>query len=797
MVDTLRIMGKVARESARTWTMREWASRLATRAPPRDYLAQLRELYKGILKRWRYVQEPGEWIFGRPRSLLGFALGANYNLNAKTCPSPERCDVEATTWKEKGWGDCDDVAALAAAGALAIGMPEVLFRVATWGGGAHVNAVARTPRGKWVSIDPVGHPDHGFGWALDPQGGSVLWFDLDANPVTGPAPAAPANSGGGASMNGEATYMGGLDGIPRRALQRRHVVLTRRGDTRGPRLLTMPGFHHRLFRRGIVYDRTPAVDQFGDAYQYMSGSDVWAPMRGYSPLGRRRRRKRSRFRKRWARRFKKIKKGPIGKAFRAYRKVKGRIKAWILERPLVQNAVGAILQIWGVPLNVTKNVLSHHAKKIRRGGALHILKLALKGKWKLLGRTLLGDAAQFLPKRLRKRLAKRFPKLKTMLLQGFDGQYEEGDADHEWVMEQGGRSYPVAPVSMMMGADNMYEMGQLEVQSTPTPGAYYKIAKGDNLPNIAQRAFGVTGGARLKASQMISNSKYNKRFHRPTKSKFAKKYYGETIVSMYPEWTDDLYAQANPAGARPPKGSYYATIWIPPAANVEPPPLCPPGSEYSEADGRCVVFSPTPVPTPPIDEEEETLPPVVIPDEDEEEDFGPPIVLDPEDDEGAVQPPMPDEDEADPYDPEPPGGCDSMPPKRDAEGNIVGYYATDPNSGDCVFVRPCPHGFRHPNLQELAQGMKPDSCIPGDDYAPTPEEEEEGIVPGPHPQDCPDGMIWSDIEGGCKWIAPGPAPTPEEEEEGGYTPSPFPQPGPTEKKKSILPLLLAAFVIGG
>jgi hypothetical protein len=37
-------MGKAAREAADTFTMQEWAARLAARAGPRDYVGQLGEL---------------------------------------------------------------------------------------------------------------------------------------------------------------------------------------------------------------------------------------------------------------------------------------------------------------------------------------------------------------------------------------------------------------------------------------------------------------------------------------------------------------------------------------------------------------------------------------------------------------------------------------------------------------------------------------------------------------------------------------------------------------------------------
>ena len=138
-------MGQAARaavEGPGGWTMRKWAGDLASSAAPKDYMGQLRALYDGILQRWRYVQEPGEWVSG-PRAVVDNVLGARRN-RGPTCPSAERCDVSATPWKLKGWGDCDDVATLSAAGVMALGMTP-FFRVATGQTGAHVSVTARTP----------------------------------------------------------------------------------------------------------------------------------------------------------------------------------------------------------------------------------------------------------------------------------------------------------------------------------------------------------------------------------------------------------------------------------------------------------------------------------------------------------------------------------------------------------------------------------------------------------------------------------------------------------------------------
>ena len=99
-------MGRVANEASNTWTFREWAARLATKAKPRDYRGQLHALYDGILDRWRYVQEPDEWIHGTPQSLIRHVLGTKYNAPQA---DPLRVSLAEVPTTEKGWGDCDDV----------------------------------------------------------------------------------------------------------------------------------------------------------------------------------------------------------------------------------------------------------------------------------------------------------------------------------------------------------------------------------------------------------------------------------------------------------------------------------------------------------------------------------------------------------------------------------------------------------------------------------------------------------------------------------------------------------------
>ncbi len=169
---TLDTMRATALEASRTWAIRELAARIATRAGPRDYVGQLRMIYQFIIHRWRYVMEPEEFIHGTARSMLAHVAGTKYNAPGE---DPATVDLSAMPLKEHGWGDCDDVATLTASLVAAIGL-RAYFRVGSGEAGAHVSVVARLPKGKGVSVDPVGHPKHPFGWVM--KAPRVKYYDV-------------------------------------------------------------------------------------------------------------------------------------------------------------------------------------------------------------------------------------------------------------------------------------------------------------------------------------------------------------------------------------------------------------------------------------------------------------------------------------------------------------------------------------------------------------------------------------------------------------------------------------------
>ena len=511
---TLRAMGQAAREASRTWTIREWAAKAAARAQPRDYVGQLRELYDAVLKQWRYVQEPGEWVTGDGEALIKYTLGAKYN-----CRDWRKCVVKGDKWSP-GWGDCDDVSALVAAGAMAIGMHPA-FRVVFPPGsaGGHVSTVVQTPKGDVVSVDPVGHPTHKFGWAYSPPGGHVQIFDLEGRPkgaatmsnLASPAVAAVGNLGAAYTQPSQsigATYMAGPDHPRMRraaAVDRHgHVVLLRPGAIPGGRCLAMPEANARAFRAGSTICGAPAWDQYGEAYEYVRGMDAWVPL-GYieqgvdcpastnlagvlvevGPLGNcwghqnlegireRRRRRRDRIRRRRRARKQRVqarrrrRRRRVRRVMRRVRRKLSKLakpivrlarKAYgaLLGSRLVQAAAASALQAFGIPRQVTTVMLRIASDAVKQGKGSKFLKLLAQRKYKAASRL----AFQFMKSQGGK-LARQAEQMLSRgggFLSGPElafatpAQRAIGDVTSDYIAEYGnGYVYRAAPVVTMSG----------------------------------------------------------------------------------------------------------------------------------------------------------------------------------------------------------------------------------------------------------------------------------------------------------------------------------------------------------
>lgn len=165
---TVKIMGEAARNGSHYLPIIKHAQRLASRAAPKDFLGQARQIYDDLVKRWRYVFDPTnlELVHVSGPALYGEVLGMN------------RRDP-----REHGAGDCDDIAGLSLAMLSAIGLPVVIKTISppreTGALFSHTYGKVKIPKMGWLSFDPVGHPDHGFGWE-PPHGREATW-DLNGN----------------------------------------------------------------------------------------------------------------------------------------------------------------------------------------------------------------------------------------------------------------------------------------------------------------------------------------------------------------------------------------------------------------------------------------------------------------------------------------------------------------------------------------------------------------------------------------------------------------------------------------
>lgn len=622
---TLRIMAKTANDASRVWAIREFAARLAAKAEPRDYVGQLEQIYRGVLDRWRYVMEPDEFVHGTASSLIGHVLGTRYNAPGK---DPTRVDIDKTSNQHKGWGDCDDIATLIASLALAIGSPRVWFRVAMSSRGAHVSTVVQTPKGKIVSVDPVGHPEHQFGWQLPAP--KVRLFDVAKLLNSGPPPMSGIESRAPTMAHAQTYFIAPgnrLVGGTRRS----HYAAVAKNDIDGPRSLTMPMRQWRMFKRGVAMNGTDAVDENGKVYRYCAARDLWIDTRlqkcpslqkhaslggvfdstdyAPAPFGGRRERRARRAARRSARQERRAarRSGPrqvarrkrrtkrrarvrkffqrIGKGFR-------KVMAKILKAKWVQNIVAGILQVFGIPKRLSIGVIAAGASIIQQGGLSGFIKLLRKDR-KLAMRMVAQagkaglKAAGLDVDKLRARRRARMSGLAYAgpAFSGMAALYDHDDAPNnvgtQYQIQQRaqgrGWSQPfyAAPVVSLNGAFGVVEVGDNDIADTPTPGKWYRIQRGDALLSVSRRAYGTSGGTNVKRANWINaaNANANKRI--PSDNKW----FQPEIITFMPAFADDV--AANVQGQ---SGRSYAILWLPEFAGDEPPEVVPEIPDDDTAD---------------------------------------------------------------------------------------------------------------------------------------------------------------------------------------------------------------------
>jgi hypothetical protein len=163
-ITTIKLIGEAIKKGATYLPIRNYAAALATDAPPKDYLGQLKNIYQDILKRWRYVRDPhGTELLARsPEALYNLILGHKGGVG-----------------KGKGAGDCDDITAALGACLKSIGFPVLLVTSAPpahrlGANFTHIFLVTEIPNRGSIYVDPVLYPYKGLG-EITPHSRLVVW----------------------------------------------------------------------------------------------------------------------------------------------------------------------------------------------------------------------------------------------------------------------------------------------------------------------------------------------------------------------------------------------------------------------------------------------------------------------------------------------------------------------------------------------------------------------------------------------------------------------------------------------
>ena len=172
MRETLRQIGSAIRNASVYPPIRNHAAAVASLAPPKDFLAQLRNIYQDFIHRWRYVKDPTsrELVTASPEAIWRLTMGGD----------------GVGVGYGRGAGDCD--CATVALGAM---LESIGFRtrLGTTAGVraprgrlfSHVFIQAHVPRIGWITLDPVLHPKRSFGEVA--YNSRIAWWDLDGRPI--------------------------------------------------------------------------------------------------------------------------------------------------------------------------------------------------------------------------------------------------------------------------------------------------------------------------------------------------------------------------------------------------------------------------------------------------------------------------------------------------------------------------------------------------------------------------------------------------------------------------------------
>lgn len=170
MKETLRQIGSAIQRASVYPPIRNYAAAIASTAPPKDFLGQLRAVYDDFTRRWRYVKDP------RSRELLTASPAAIWRLTM----AGDGVGVGAGY----GAGDCDCVATALGAVMEAIGFPVRLGTTAPPNARpgrifGHVFIQAKCPKIGWITLDPVLYPKRPFGSTA--YHSRIAYWDLKGN----------------------------------------------------------------------------------------------------------------------------------------------------------------------------------------------------------------------------------------------------------------------------------------------------------------------------------------------------------------------------------------------------------------------------------------------------------------------------------------------------------------------------------------------------------------------------------------------------------------------------------------
>jgi len=146
---TIQLIGQGIKEAGTNPEIRFHAAQLAAKAPWKDYMGQLQNLYDDFLTRWTYVKDP----VGQEALQLGKAAWL-LTMGAGT--------------PGKGYGDCDDATISIAGMARAIGLePRIVIMASPKNPRqpSHVYPEVHIPGKGWIPVDPVAQPRVPFGRA--------------------------------------------------------------------------------------------------------------------------------------------------------------------------------------------------------------------------------------------------------------------------------------------------------------------------------------------------------------------------------------------------------------------------------------------------------------------------------------------------------------------------------------------------------------------------------------------------------------------------------------------------------